>query len=414
METSTMDTPAIAGGTPAKTCPYGTWKRYGEEELQQLREALDQGTLFYAYGNKVKTMEQKFAGMNGVPYAIATSSGTASIHTAMMAAGISPGDEVITSPITDMGSLVPILFQGAIPVFSDLSPHGYVMTAEAVEAVVTERTKAVLAVHLWGNACELDGIQAVCKKHNLILIEDCAQAFGSTYKGRPIGTIGDMGCFSLNEFKHIACGDGGMVLTKDADLARRLRLSTDKCYSREPGVSMRNPTFLAANYRMTELQGAVACAQLDKLEWIISQRRKWCGALRERLQGVKGIAMPEATEGCDPSWWFFLMRAKEDELGCDTDRFTEALVKEGLPVGAHYIGQPCYDYPIFRDHSAFQRGSHPFSAFDYHPGLCPEAEAILKTCVLLGVKESYTDQDLEETVTAIKRVANWFCSGKGR
>lgn len=402
------DIPAIAGGEPAKRTPFGREKRYGEEELQQLREALEQGSLFYAHGNKVKTLEARFAQMNGVPYAIACSSGTAAIHAALIAVGISPGDEVITSPITDMGSVIPILYQGAVPVFADLHPHSYTLLPESVEARITPNTRAVLAVHLWGNACDLQALREICHKHNLWLIEDCAQAFGCRYRGEPIGTIGDIGCFSLNEFKHISCGDGGIVITRNEHLARRLRLAVDKCYNREPGVTQRNPTFLANNYRMTELQGAVAVAQLGKLESIVARRRRWCEALSERLHGLPGVTLPQPTPGCEPSWWFYMMRVVPDSLGADADTFAEALRAEGLPVSAHYIGQCVYQYPIFTDHSAFERGTHAYCARVYTKGLSPSAEMILDTCAVLAVNEAYTDTDLEETAHAIRRVAQWF------
>lgn len=404
------DLPAIAGGEPAKRTPFGREQRYGEEELQQLREALEQGSLFYAHGNKVRTLEQRFAQVNGVPYAVACSSGTAAIHAALIAVGVSPGDEVITSPITDMGSVVPILYQGAVPVFADLHPHSYILLPESVEARITPRTRAVLAVHLWGNACDLQALREICRKHNLWLIEDCAQALGCRYRGEPIGTLGDIGCFSLNEFKHISCGDGGVVITRNEHLARRARLATDKGYSRERGVAQRNPTFLANNYRMTELQGAVALAQLEKLNHIIARRRQWCSALSERLRGLPGISLPQPTPECEPSWWFYMWRVVPQSLGADANTFAEALRAEGLPTAAHYIGQCVYEYPIFTDHSAYERGTHAYCARAYGKGLCPFAEAILDTCVMLSVNEAYTDVDLEETTHAVRRVVQWFRS----
>ncbi|HEY3298829.1 MAG TPA: DegT/DnrJ/EryC1/StrS family aminotransferase [Armatimonadota bacterium] len=402
------DTPAIAGGTPAKTSPFGSEKRYEADEWKELQEALEQGTLFYAYGKKVFGLEADFAKKNGVKYAVACSSGTSAIHTAMIAAGISPGDEVITAPITDMGSIVPILFQGGVPVFADLHPHSLEMSPESVEAAITPKTRAVLAIHLWGNACDLDPLIDICKRHNLLLIEDCAQAFGCLYKGKPVGTFGDIGCFSLNEFKHIACGDGGITITNDENIARRLRLSTDKCYSRESGATERNPFFLANNYRMTELQGAVAIAQLKKLDSIVSRRQKWCKELLKRLSHIKGIALPEPTPGCDPSWWFFPFRVIPEVLKADADQFVEALTAEGLSPTAHYIGRTIYQYPIFKNHSAFERGDHPFSARSYTDGMCPTAEDILKTVIILPINEAYTEDDLNQTVLAFEKVANWF------
>jgi dTDP-4-amino-4,6-dideoxygalactose transaminase len=407
MSDERIDRPAIAGGEPAKRTPYGSERRYGAEELAQLREALEQGTLFYAQGRKVRALEEAFAARQGVRFAVACSSGTAAIHAALIALGIGPGDEVITAPITDMGSVIPILFQGAVPVFADLHPHRYTLAPEAVEAAITPRTRAVLAVHLTGNACDLDSLAALCSRRGVALVEDCAQALACAHRGRPIGSIGRIGCFSLNEFKHISCGDGGIAVTDDEELAVRLRLATDKCYDRRPGATMRNPTFLAGAYRMTELQGAVALAQLGKLDSIVDRRRAWCSELSARLEGTPGIALPEITPGCEPSWWFYLLRVTE-ALHADADAFAEALRREGLPASAHYIGQCVYEYPIFVEHSAFARAAHPFADRPYARGLCPTAEAILRTCVLLAVNEAYTRDDLDETARAIRRCASWF------
>lgn len=406
------DLPAIAGGTPAKQTPYGAERRYGEEELGELEEALKQGTLFYAQGQKVHQLEEAFARKNGVAFAVATSSGTATIHAAMIAAGISPGDEVIVSPITDMGSLVPILYQGAVPVFADLDPHTYTIAPDSVESLITDKTQAILAVHLAGNACHLDELQVIAENNDLTLIEDCAQAFGCTYKGQPIGTIGHMGCFSYNEFKHISCGDGGIAVTNDEDLAVRLRLATDKCYNRNAEGTMRNPVFLANNYRMTELQGAVAVAQLHKLDHIVARRQGWCKALSQALQDLPGLALPQETPGCTSSWWFYMMRVIPETLGADADEFAAALQAEGLRASAHYIGQCIYEYPIFVEHSAFERGEHPYQLREYGKGLCPEAEAILDTCIILQINQAYTDTDRAETAHAIRRVVNWFVQRK--
>jgi dTDP-4-amino-4,6-dideoxygalactose transaminase len=402
------ETPALFGGEPAKKSPWGTEKRYGDAELQELKEALDQDTLFYAYGKKAGQLEQEFAARNGVRFGVVCSSGTSAIHSAMMAAGISPGDEVITSPVTDMGSIAPILFQGAIPVFADLHPHSYTISPDSVEANITPRTKAVLAVHLWGNACDMNALLDICNRHNLTLIEDCAQAFGCTYDGKPVGTIGRMGCFSFNEFKHIACGDGGIIITDDEALASKLRLSTDKCYSRDEKATIRDPWFLANNYRMTELQAAVALAQLKKLDSIVARRRKWCTALSKELSAIKGISVPQPTPGCDPSWWFYMLRVDEKLLGANVDEFTEAVKAEGLSGGAHYTGRCIYEYPVMLDHSAFDHASHAYSAQKYAHGLCPTAEEILDTCFIHACHEAFTEQDLQEVIHGFKKVAAWF------
>jgi perosamine synthetase len=409
---TTIDKPAVAGGIPIKTEPYGSGKRYAEDEIRELQDALNQATLFYAHGNKVHAMEEKIAEITGTKYAVATSSGTASIHTAMMAAGISPGDEVIVTPITDMGSLVPILWQQAVPIFADVVPDSCALDPKSVEKCITDKTRAILAVHLWGNACDLDALKPLCDKHGLFLIEDCAQAWGCTYKGKPIGSIGDMGCFSLNEFKHISCGDGGVVVTNDDNLARRLRLSADKCYNREPGGSMRQAFFLANNYRMTELQGAVALAQTGKLASIVARRRAYAERLQEGLAEVKGIIIPKPTEGCDPSWWFYMFRIDPDILRVDADQLAQALQAEGIGAGAHYIAQCVYEYPLFINHSAYDHGDHPFSRVNYGKGMCPQAEFALETALTIPVNENFTEKDAEDTIMAIRRLSDWYISSK--
>lgn len=407
---SDISLPAIAGGAPAKTTPYGKSKRYGDEELQELSEALNQGTLFYAHGNKVFSLEAAFAQKHGVKHAVASTSGTAAIHAALIALGISPGDEVITSPITDMGTVIPILLQGAIPVFADLCEDTYTLSPQSVKAHLSNRTRAIIVVHLAGNACDMDSLKTICREHNVRLVEDCAQALGCTYKGAPVGACGDVGCFSLNEFKHISCGDGGIAVTNDDELGKRLRLATDKGYDRSPCVAIRHSPFLANNYRMTELQGAVALAQLRKLDGIVQSRRRWCDELTRRLEYAPGLALPSATAGCDHSWWFYCMRVLVEEVGADATTIADALQKEGLPVSAHYIGQCVYEYPLFQNHAAYQRGEHPFNARTYKKGDCPAAERILDTALILAINEAYSDKDLDETSTAIHRVMNWFRS----
>jgi perosamine synthetase len=403
-----MDRPAIAGGSAAKTTPFPRPNRYGAEELRELTEALEQGTLFYAQGKKVYQFESEFAALLGFPHAVACSSGTAGIHAALIAAGISPGDEVIVPPITDMGSVVPILYQGAIPVFADLDEATGNLLPASVEKNITEKTRAIIAVHLAGYACDMDVLVAIAAKGKLVLIEDCAQAHGTTYRGKAVGHFGVCGCYSFNEFKHVSCGDGGIVVTHDAEFAKRLRLATDKAYTRDPAVTQRSPTFLANNYRMTELQGAVALAQTRKIMEIVRRRREWCTQLTERISECRGILLPHATQGGEHSYWFYMMRVVPEKLGADADEFAGALKAEGLPVSAHYIGQPIYQYPLFVNHSAFARGSHPFAGRSYHAGLCPNAEAILRTCVNLQINEAYGEVDLEETVFGIRRVVKWF------
>jgi perosamine synthetase len=278
-----------------------------------------------------------------------------------------------------------------------------------VKQHITDKTRAILAIHLAGNACDLDALKKIADAKKISLIEDAAQAWGCQYDGKPIGTIGSIGCFSFNEFKHISTGDGGMVITNDDALAKRLRLATDKCVGRTGTKEERQPTFLANNYRMTELQGAVAVAQLEKLPGIVELRRAWCARLQDGLKDVKGITLPGVTEKCDSSWWFFMIRVNPKTLGADADAFVTAMRAEGIGMSAHYIGEPIYQFPLFTQHTAFDHGTpHPFASYEYKPGLCPTAEDILKTCVMLTINEGYTDEDLDQTVKAFRRVTAWL------
>lgn len=407
-----MERLALLGGTKVKTGPFGTGKRFGLEEAAQLLEALEQNTLFYHFGGKVKQFLSDFNSMYGVHYSVAASSGTAALHIAVGAAGVSVGDEVITSPITDQGTLIGILYQNAIPVFADLDPHTYNMSPSSIEARITPRTKAIVVVHLAGNPCEMDPIMKIARKHGLKVIEDCAQAYLTKYKGQLAGTIGDYGCFSTNDFKHISTGDGGMVTVNSGDETdyQVTHAFADKNYRRFGSVLQRDLHYVAPNYRMTELQGAVGIAQLKKLHWICSQRRRFGDRISEGLAGVPGIAPHKVEAENECTYWFYMLRLKEEELSCSRSEFCDALTAEGIPNRAGYIPDVCYMQPLFQNRQAYLGSSFPFdqSGVTYERGLCPEAERILQTAVQIPLSEFYTDQDVEDIIAALQKVANYY------
>ena len=411
---------AIFGGEKNKTTPFGTGKRFGDEELQQLKEALEQNTLFYMYGNKVKTMCEKFKTKYGANYCVAASSGTAAIHVALGAAGVTAGDEVITSPITDMGSVIGIVFQNAIPVFADLDPHTYNMTAETIAARITDKTKAVVVVHLAGNAADMDPIMELCKARNIAVIEDCAQSYECFYKGRRVGTIGDYGCFSLNDFKHISAGDGGMVLTNSEENYYKAFRFADKNYDRftkDPAAGRKIP-YIAPNYRMNELTGAVGIAQIDRLDWICSQRNLLGDKLSEGIKDLPGVYIPAVQDGCKSSYWFYMLRIDEKEAGVSRDKFSEALNAEGIPNTPGYIPTCVYEYDMFQNKEGFEGTHAPFDSpyygkdIEYKKGLCPVAEEILNTAIRLSISEFYTEQDIDEMIAAIRKVSNYYSNQK--
>lgn len=403
---------AIHGGKKVKETPFATGKRFGLEEARELLEALEQNTLFYHFGHKVKQFLADFNEMYGAKYSVATSSGTAALHVALGAAGVSAGDEVITSPITDQGTVIGILYQNAVPVFADLDPHSYNMTAEAIEKKITSRTKAILVVHLAGNPCDMDPIMELAGKHNLKVIEDCAQSYLTTYKGRLTGTIGDYGCFSTNDFKHISTGDGGMVTVNSGDEGDYFRTHAfaDKNYQRHGNAVTKDLEYLAPNYRMTELQGAVGIAQLKKLHWICTRRNELGEKINEGLRGLKGINPMKITEGGWCSYWFYMLTLQLDELSCTRAEFSEALAAEGIPNQAGYIPKVLYAQPLFQEQQAYINSHYPFDqgSYDYSPGTCPSAEHILKNAIRLNISEFYSDEDLEETILAVKKVAAYY------
>ena len=352
--------------------------------------------------------------MYGSKHCIVTSSGTSAIHTALGACGVGPGDEVITAPITDMGSVIGILYQNAIPIFADLDPHSYNMTAKSVEEKITDKTKAVVVVHLAGNSAEIDEIVSVCRKRNIYVIEDCAQSYCCKYKGKYVGTFGDFGCFSLNDFKHISAGDGGMVITDNAELYHKAVMFADKNYNRFGTDVARNSPHVAPNYRMSELVAAVGLAQLDKVEDICKKRHAYGTALTEGLRDLPGIYTPKVHPDCESSYWFYLIRVDEKELKTTRSEFVKALKAEGLKATEGYIEQCVYEMDMFTNKTAYSEMKCPFSCpfygreIEYKKGICPNAEEILDTCVKIIVNEFFTQQDLEETIAGIRKVCNYY------
>ena len=257
---------------------------------------IESGTLTSTKGPACATLEQRFAELLGAKHVIACSSGTAAVHCAIAAIDPEPGDEIVTTPITDMGAITPILYQGAIPVFADVDPLTCNVTAETIAARLSDRTKAIIVTHLFGNPCDMGPIIELARARGIPVIEDCAQAYLAREGGKLVGTHGAIGCFSLQQGKHITTGEGGLCVTNDADLARRMRLFVNKAW----GYGDPNPDhyFLALNYRMTELQGAVALAQLDKLVWGVEQRRTMAAGLSEQIEGLAGHHDTALRAGC--------------------------------------------------------------------------------------------------------------------
>jgi dTDP-4-amino-4,6-dideoxygalactose transaminase len=396
MNNQLEQTLAIRGGSPIKRTPFGKGKRFSGRELEYLEQALNQETLFYDSGKFVGRFTEKFADMYGMKYCAASSSGTAAVHTALAVLGVGSGDEVIVPPITDMGGVIGVLAQGAVPVFADVDAHTYNMTPEGIEDAITDRTKAILATHLAGNPCDMDEILSIAHRRGVKVAEDCAQAYYSYYKGRLVGTFGDIGCFSTNDFKHISTGEGGMCVMNDNDLYNRAIRFVDKGYNRraETLQEMRAVDSLCMNYRMTELQGAVGLAQLDRLKMLCEKREELGAMLTSLISDVEGISPPLVKQDCRSSYWFYMLRLDLQAFPGGNDSFATALKAEGIPAEAGYIGRCVYEYELMQKNER-----------RYPKGLCPTAEAILGDCVKLPWSEFYTADDVSDIAAAIKKLS---------
>jgi len=405
---------AIDGGEPAVRTAIPPRKRHGELEKRYLNEVIDSGTLFFYLGTKVREFERCFAALYGKKHCLACSSGTAAVHMAMACFEFPPGSEVITSAITDMGSLTGVLYQGLVPVFADVEPDTLNMDPAAVRAAITPRTKAILVVHHAGLASDLNAILDIGREHGIPVIEDCAQAFGCEYQHELVGRRSPVSTFSLNHFKHITAGSGGMILTDDDHLRYIASLFLDKCYQREEGI--RNPFFLAPNYQMTEMQGAVALAQLERLSEFTARRHALGRRLSGQLAEVEGVAPQRIAPGSKHSYFLHLFKLDLERLGCTAEEFAEVLRSEGVNAKAHLItgGRPVYLYDIFQRRSAFPSSHYPFQSKDtgidrsYPRGLCPVAEDAFSRWITLELLENYTEQYVDEMAFAVAKVAYHF------
>jgi dTDP-4-amino-4,6-dideoxygalactose transaminase len=377
----------------------------GEEEIELLSEAIHCGILTSTKGRFVKKLEESFARQMGVGTAHACSSGTAAIHTAIAAIDPEPGDEIVTSGITDMGALTPILYQSAIPVFADVDSKTYNITAKTIERCLSNRTKAILVTHLFGNPCAMDDIMALARSRNLPVIEDCAQAFLTRSAGRYVGTIGDIGCFSLQQGKHITTGEGGLVTTSNAALGRRMFLFINKAW----GYGDANPDhyFLALNYRMSELQGAVTVAQLPKLEGVVGARIDAANRLTDQLRGLPGIETPAIYPNSIHTYWKYCLRVDAQLVPGGSPALGRLLKERGIASLPRYIQKPAFMCDIFQKRRTFGRSEFPFTlarpeALNYDRALFPGTFEALDRVLVLPWNERYTEEHVNYLGASIR------------
>jgi len=391
-------------------------RNFGEEEIQILKRVIASGTLNCTRGTVVKEFEKRFGERLNVKFCRTTTSGTASIHTAIAGIDPEPGDEIISTPITDMGAITPILYQTAIPVFADVDPLTYNVTAETIAPKITRRTRAIVVTHLFGNPCEMDPIMDLAAKHKIPVIEDACQAYFAEYKGRQVGTIGDIGCFSLQQGKHMTTGEGGIVVAMNEAYARRMWLFVDKAW----GYGDPNPDhyFLALNYRMTELQGAVALAQLDKVDGVVESRIRTADMLTKLISDVPGVGTPKLTPNSKHVYWKYPLRIDDGIIPGGVDAFSARLKEKGIFSAPRYIQKPAFMCQILRDRNTFGKSRFPYEGecrkndppVVYDPKEYPGTYDALAHVVVLPWNELYTEEHVNyiaeriiETAKALRR-----------
>lgn len=333
------DTLAINGGTPVRTKPWPKWPVYGSEEQARLIETLESGV--WGVGGKRKLeFEAKYAELHKAKYAVTCVNGTVALQIAMVAAGLNPGDEVITMPYTFMATGLAALTVGVVPIFVDVEPGTHNIDPTKIEAAITPRTRAILPVHIGGRPSNMDAIMAIAKKHNLIVIEDACQAWMGEWNGTPVGSIGLAGGFSFQSSKNIAAGEGGAILTNDEAMYQRM-WSYHNC-GRTQGGAWYDHNFPGLNYRLSEFNAAVLLGQMERFPAQQRTRFGAMNALHKTLGGIPGIMVPDA----DPRITFhgchiFMVRLDRNVIGVEKMQFIKALNAEGIPAAPGYT-RPLY------------------------------------------------------------------------
>jgi dTDP-4-amino-4,6-dideoxygalactose transaminase len=396
---------AMLGGKPVKTKPFPPWPQYYEKEEQALLEVLHSGVWWRTPGTKTLEFEQKFAAYHQARHGIACTNGTAALEIVMAGLGIGLGDEVIVPDYTFVASASAVLFGGAMPVFVDIDPYTLAIDPALIEAAITSRTEAIIAVHVGGHPADLDRLQEICRIHNLHLVEDCAHAHGSEWRGRKVGTFGSAGTFSFQASKLLTAGEGGIVITNSDDLEVRFRATHD-C-GRMPGQWFYSHYIYGSNYRLSEWQGAVLTQQLSRLDEQQAVRQQNAALLDQLLPEIDGI-QPQAHDPrvtCNGHYCYIFHYDPEAFSGLSTGRFIQALNAEGIPTQASY--PPLHRLEMFQT-DEFRRRLEPEHAkdrFEFLESDFPVSDdSAANTVWLVHIALLGDEQDTIEIVEAVKKV----------
>ena len=416
------DTLALLGGHKTISRPFTSYNTIGKEEAEAAKSVIETGILskflgcwelpdFYG-GEKVQEFEKNWAEYFGVKHAVTVNSNTSGLITALGAIGIEPGDEVIVSPWTMSASATSILVWNAIPVFADIEEETFNLDPIVVEKNITPQTRAIMLPDIFGHAAQLDEIMEIARNHNLKVIEDSAQAPGALYKGKYVGTIADIGVFSLNYHKHIHTGEGGVCVTNDSALAERMQLirnHAEACVEDKGVTNLSN--MIGFNLRMTEIEAAIGIEQLKKLKGLVNDRIRAANRLTAGIQNLKGLCPPVVHKNCTHVYYVYPMLIDEKITGVPRDRIVEALRAEGVPgVASGY--QNVHLFPIYQKKIAYGSKGFPWNSefckrdVSYKKGICPVAESF-QDKRYMGISmclHRYTDEEIDLVIQAFQKV----------
>lgn len=377
--------------TGRKMIPYGR-QTIEEDDIQAVVDVLRSDYL--TTGPKIAEFEKMVADYVGAKYAVAISNGTSALHAACFAAGIQPGDEVITTPLTFAASSNCVLYCGGTPVFADVDLKTYNIDPEDIRRKITDKTKAIIAVHLAGQPCDMDEIHKIAKEHDLLVIEDGAHALGSVYKGKKVGTLSDMTTFSFHPVKPITTGEGGMIVTDNEELYQKMMLFRSHGITRDENLMTRNdgPWFyqqldLGYNYRITDIQCALGCSQMKKLDRFLARRKEIVARYNEAFADCENIITPYQLPETESGWHLYIVQVKN----CDRKKVFESLREHGIAVNVHYI--PVYLHPYYQEHG-------------YKDVHCRNAEEVYSHIISLPLYPTLTEEQQQYVIETLKYVIN--------
>ena len=381
---------AIHGGPKVRQRPFPPWPALGEDDVAAVADVLRSARLTQLTGDAVSAFEAAVAAWHGVHHCVATSSGTAAIHAALAVLGVGPGDEVIVPAHTFIASATPVLHQGAVPIFADVDARTFCLDPHDVEQKISPRTRAIIAVHLNGHPADLDPLLTLSESRGIALIEDAAQAHGALYKGRKVGTIGRLGCFSFWEDKIVTTGgEGGCVITDDDALAERLRRFRHHGEGPTAGERAYYHLDLGYNYRMTAVQAATGLVQFRRLDEYLAARRRNAAYLTDALSQVDAVEPPFVADYAVHSYYKYVCRLSPG-AGIGIAEFVAAVAAEGVPVSRRYP-IPLTHQPVFRDRGLAREP-------------CPVAESLSGQLFTLLVHPTVGTSDLDDVIRAIRKV----------